>query len=235
MDCIPPGSSVHGNSPGKNTGMGYHALLQGISLTQVLNLNSGSWWGTGRPGVLRFMACILQNRHAACMGRQIWVSNCNCISQVPCPDLQSPSFPDHILGIVMCSSHNWNTDSSSSPICSLLQGEVVHKEDSWQPDIISLKVLSIRDLTQRTWGVGVGMGTHCDVFNPFMTMFKSVTVVRLYSARGRSWYRWRTRCSQNGDNNFLIFPQLEYSRSENKPALIIAYSFHYFSFLLLMQ
>ena len=180
-------------------------------------------------------ACILQNRHAACMGRQIWVSNCNCISQVPCPDLQSPSFPDHILGIVTCSSHNWNTDSSSSPICSLLQGEVVHKEDSWQPEIISLKVLSIRDLTQRTWGVGVGMGTHCDVFNPFMTMFKSVTVVRLYSARGRSWYRWRTRCSQNGDNNFLIFPQLEYSRSENKPALIIAYSFHYFSFLLLMQ
>ena len=27
MDCSPPGSSVHGNSPGKNTGVGGHALL----------------------------------------------------------------------------------------------------------------------------------------------------------------------------------------------------------------
>ena len=29
MDCSPPGSSVHGDSPGKNTGAGCHALLQG--------------------------------------------------------------------------------------------------------------------------------------------------------------------------------------------------------------
>ena len=28
MDCSPPGSSVHGDSPGKNTGVGCHALLQ---------------------------------------------------------------------------------------------------------------------------------------------------------------------------------------------------------------
>ena len=37
MDCSPPGSSVHGNSPGKNTGMGCHALLQGIFPTQGSN------------------------------------------------------------------------------------------------------------------------------------------------------------------------------------------------------
>ena len=29
-DCSPPGSSVHGDSPGKNTGVGFHALFQGI-------------------------------------------------------------------------------------------------------------------------------------------------------------------------------------------------------------
>ena len=29
MDCSPPGSSVHGDSPGKNTGVGFLALLQG--------------------------------------------------------------------------------------------------------------------------------------------------------------------------------------------------------------
>ena len=32
----PPGSSVHGDSPGKNTGVGCHALLQGIFPTQGL-------------------------------------------------------------------------------------------------------------------------------------------------------------------------------------------------------
>ena len=37
MDCSPPGSSVHGDSPGKNTGVGCHALLQGIFPTQGLN------------------------------------------------------------------------------------------------------------------------------------------------------------------------------------------------------
>ena len=30
LDCSPPGSSVHGNSPSKNTGVGCYSLLQGI-------------------------------------------------------------------------------------------------------------------------------------------------------------------------------------------------------------
>ena len=37
MDCSPPGSSVCGDSPGKNTKEGYHALLQGIFPTQGSN------------------------------------------------------------------------------------------------------------------------------------------------------------------------------------------------------
>ena len=37
MDCSPPGSSVHGDSPGKDTGVGCHALLQGIFPTQGSN------------------------------------------------------------------------------------------------------------------------------------------------------------------------------------------------------
>ena len=37
MDCRPPGSSVHGESPCKNTGVGCCALLQGIFPTQELN------------------------------------------------------------------------------------------------------------------------------------------------------------------------------------------------------
>ena len=37
MDCSPPGFSVHGDSPGKNTGVGCHVLLQGIFTIQGSN------------------------------------------------------------------------------------------------------------------------------------------------------------------------------------------------------
>ena len=37
MDCSLPGSSVHGDSPGKNTRVGCHALLQGIFPIQGSN------------------------------------------------------------------------------------------------------------------------------------------------------------------------------------------------------
>ena len=40
-DCRPQGSSVHGDSPGKNTGVGCHALPQGIFPTQ--GSNPGLW------------------------------------------------------------------------------------------------------------------------------------------------------------------------------------------------
>ena len=38
MDYSLPDSSVHGDSPGKNTRLGSHSLLQGIFLMQGLNL-----------------------------------------------------------------------------------------------------------------------------------------------------------------------------------------------------
>ena len=39
MDCSLSGFSVLGDSPGKNTGVGCHALLQGIFPTKGLNLH----------------------------------------------------------------------------------------------------------------------------------------------------------------------------------------------------
>ena len=45
IDCSPPGSSVHRNSPGKNTGVGCHVLLQGSSQpgdrTQLFHIAGG--------------------------------------------------------------------------------------------------------------------------------------------------------------------------------------------------
>ena len=37
MDCSSPGSSIHGDSLGKNSGMACHALLQGIIPTEGSN------------------------------------------------------------------------------------------------------------------------------------------------------------------------------------------------------
>ena len=41
MDCSSPDSSVHGDSPGKTTGVGCHTLLQGIFPTQVSHIAGG--------------------------------------------------------------------------------------------------------------------------------------------------------------------------------------------------
>ena len=38
MGCSLPGSSVHGDSPGKNTGVGCHSFVQGIFPTRESNL-----------------------------------------------------------------------------------------------------------------------------------------------------------------------------------------------------
>ena len=44
MDRSLPGSSVHGDSPGKNTGVGCHGLLQRIFLTKGSNLRLLRLW-----------------------------------------------------------------------------------------------------------------------------------------------------------------------------------------------
>ena len=38
INCSPPGSSVHGIFPGKNTGMGCHALLKVIEMVVIKNI-----------------------------------------------------------------------------------------------------------------------------------------------------------------------------------------------------
>ena len=50
MDCSPPGSPVHGDSPGKNAGVSCYFLLQGIFLTQGLN--------PGLPYCRQFLSCL---------------------------------------------------------------------------------------------------------------------------------------------------------------------------------
>ena len=43
VGCSPPGSSVRGDSPGKDTGVGCHALFQGTFLMEGLNPRLLNW------------------------------------------------------------------------------------------------------------------------------------------------------------------------------------------------
>ena len=52
IDCSPPCSPVHGDSPGKTTGVGCYSLLQGIFLTQGSN-----------PGLLHCRGVIYHLSH----------------------------------------------------------------------------------------------------------------------------------------------------------------------------
>ena len=63
MHCGPPGSSVHGDSPAKNTRVGCYALLQGIFPTHGLNPGLSHYRWTlyhlnhqGSPGILEWVA-----------------------------------------------------------------------------------------------------------------------------------------------------------------------------------
>ena len=49
MDCSLPDSSVHGDSPGKNTGVGCHSHLQGIFPAQEPNLGLLPWQADSLP------------------------------------------------------------------------------------------------------------------------------------------------------------------------------------------
>ena len=86
MDCSPPGSFVHGDSSGKNTRVGCHALLQGIFPTQGSNpglphcryiLYCPSHQGS--PRILEWVGCPFSR--GACRPR----------NRMACPALQADS------------------------------------------------------------------------------------------------------------------------------------------------
>jgi len=72
MDCSPKGSSDHGDSPGKNTGVGGHAFLQEIFPTQGSN-----------PGLLQCRQILYQLGHLG-ISRYICVYVCVCVCVCVC-------------------------------------------------------------------------------------------------------------------------------------------------------
>ena len=82
--CSPPGSSVHEDSPGKNTGVGCHFLLQGIFLGQGSN-----------PQLLHWQVDFLTTeppRKSKGSSQKSWSSSgCLCFSHSPQHPLASPA------------------------------------------------------------------------------------------------------------------------------------------------
>jgi len=106
MNCSLPDSSVLGDSPGKNTGVGCHALLQGIFPTQGLNpglpncrrilyrlshqgicmhISHPSWTplshpsGSSQGSELSFLCCTAASRWLSAY-RVVYVSQCYSLS-----------------------------------------------------------------------------------------------------------------------------------------------------------
>ena len=81
VDCSLPSSSVPGDSPGKNTGMGCHALLQGIFPTQGSN--------PGLPHCRQILYYLShQGSPVSCLPKghfyhSFLLQNCNLIWYVP--------------------------------------------------------------------------------------------------------------------------------------------------------
>ena len=76
MDCSLQGSSIHGDSPGKNTGVGCHALLQRILPTQGMNLH-----------FLLLLHCR-QILHCQATREAPYLSHGLCLVAQSCPTLQ---------------------------------------------------------------------------------------------------------------------------------------------------
>ena len=108
VDCSPPGSSVHGDSPGKNTGVGCHALLQGIFSTQRSN-----------PGLLHCRWIFYHLSHQGSPRILEWVAY---------PFSTGTSWPRNWTR-VSCSAGGFFTSWTTRETCCLRYlGEILHQK-----------------------------------------------------------------------------------------------------------
>ena len=99
MDCSPPGFSVHGDSPGKYTGVGCHVLLQEIFPTQV--------W---KPQLLSLLQFISPNKESIMLSATSGpLHMLSSVSSTPPPLLLLflPVIP-HVTSLEVFSDHKSN-------------------------------------------------------------------------------------------------------------------------------
>ena len=132
MDCSRPGSSVQWNSPGKNTGVDCHFLLQGIFTTQGLNLHllcllhwqadSLQWCHLGGPNTGRPKAKTNTQRRVHILTPTPGQHQRAYMVSHKYPDSQSHPHPDNTKGLTWyhtniqthSHTHTWTTPKGSS-------------------------------------------------------------------------------------------------------------------------
>ena len=96
MDCSLPGSSVHEDSPGKNPGVGCHALLQGIVPTQSLN-----------PGLLHYRQILYHLSHQGSLNiLLLLLSHFSCVQLCATPQTTAHQAPP-VPGILQARTLEW--------------------------------------------------------------------------------------------------------------------------------
>ena len=111
MDCSPPGSSVPGDSPGKNTGVGCYALLQGHQSSQFSSVTQSC------PTLCDSIDCSLPGSsvHGDSPGKNAGVG-CHAPLQGIFPIQGSnPGFP-HCRQIIYHLTHTSNRQSKNNLI-----------------------------------------------------------------------------------------------------------------------
>ena len=125
IDHSPPGSSAHGDSPGKNTGVGCHALLQGIFPTQGSN-----------PGLPHCRQILYHLSHQG--SPEYW--------SVTYPFSRESSWPRNWIG-VSCITGSFFTSWATR------EGAVIgHSVSNFHVHANDLGLLKMQILTWNSWG-----------------------------------------------------------------------------------
>ena len=122
MDCSPPVSSVCGNSPGNNTGVGCHVLLQGIFRTQGLN-----------PGLLHCRKILYRLSHHGSLRVLEWVVY---------PFSRGSSRTRNWTG-VSCIAGEFFTNWATREAQLLITPPPTNQEECWQADLHPTTLLPV--------------------------------------------------------------------------------------------
>ena len=105
MNYSPPGSSVHWDYPCKNTGVGHHALLQGIFPTQGSKLGLLHWrwifYHLSRQGSLRILEWVAYPFSRGSSGPRIW-TRVSCIAGGFCTSWIYQGSPSNLTTCLIC-------------------------------------------------------------------------------------------------------------------------------------
>ena len=123
MDCSPPGSSVHEILPGKNTGVGFHALLQG---------------GLPDPGIkplfLRFPASACRFFTTNATWEVQWIVHCHTYKKKSQEDSRWPgSHSTHhaLTQPIPCVHHSTQGQAEDKPVWSQPPVECWSEDMEW--------------------------------------------------------------------------------------------------------